>query len=213
MNNLSIKNQLLLLSIMALVVIFAYSIKIANNAYTSYTNSITTLNIVELSIKASSVLHALQKERGATTGFLETNDKKFTNILLDQRSQTNKRINELKEFEKEHSIQETSIIKKINLSYIKNVRKNIDSKSIITKTALDFYTSLNKNIIDNISYLSTIPRNVEVRTNFSSFIVFLSSKEKAGIERAILSAVFAADKFSLDLYAKFSALASEQKHF
>ena len=82
---------------------------------------------------------------------------------------------------------------------------------MILNIALDFYTSLNKEIIDTISYFSTIPKDTEVRTNFSSFVLFISSKEKAGIERAILSGVFAMDKFTLNSFAKFSSLASEQQ--
>ena len=87
MNKLSIKNKLLLLSTITLLVIFAYSIKIANNAYSSYNNSTKTYTIVELSIRISTVLHELQRERGASTGFLGTQGKKFTNILLSQQAQ------------------------------------------------------------------------------------------------------------------------------
>ena len=211
MNNLSIKNKLLLLSAMVLIVIFAYSLKIADTAYVSYTNGNRTYATVELSIKLSSVLHEIQKERGASSGFLSTKGTKFKNILHAQQIQTNKRIEELKAFYKVYSTQEIEIIKKINFDSIKEIREKVSSLSVTAKVALDFYTLLNKNIIDTISYFSTIPKDVEVRTNFSSFVVFISSKEKAGVERAVLSAVFAIDKFTLNSFAKFSSLESEQK--
>ena len=211
MNNLSIKNKLLLLSTMALAVIFAYSLKIADDAYTLYTNSTKTHNIVELSIKVSTVLHELQKERGASTGFLDTQGKSFAKILLAQQIQTDKKIKELRDFCKKYLTPEAEIVNKINLNLIKEIRKKISSQSINTKIALDFYTSLNKEIIDDISFFSTIPKDTEVRTNFSSFILFISAKEKAGVERAILSGVFAIDKFTLDSFAKFSSLAAEQQ--
>ena len=211
MNNLSIKNKLLLLSAMALAVIFAYSLKIANHAYTSYDSSTKTYTIVELSIRVSTVLHELQKERGASTGFLGMQGKSFANILLDQQIQTDKKINELRVFCKKYSTPEIEIVSKIDLDSIKIIRKKISSQSINIKTALDFYTSLNKEIIDTISSFSTIAKDTEVRTNFNSFVLFISSKEKAGVERAILSGVFAIDKFTSNSFAKFSSLAAEQK--
>ena len=211
MNNLSIKNRLLLLSSVAILVIFAYSIKIAGNAYTEYSNGTKTYNLVELSIKVSTVLHELQKERGASTGFLGTKGKQFAKLLLAQQNQTDKMIKELKIFCDKYSTDEIQMIEKIDLDSIKSIRKKISSQSIDTKAALSFYTLLNKDIIDTISYFSTIPQDTEVRTDFNSFVLFISSKEKAGIERAILSGVFAIDKFTSDSFAKFSSLAAEQQ--
>ena len=211
MSKLSIKNKLLLLSTIALLVIFAYSLKIANNAYSSYNNSSKTYTLVELSIKVSTVLHELQKERGASIGFLGTEGKNFANILLAQQSKTDKKIKELRKFCKKYSTPETEIVNKIDLDSIKDIRKKIGLQSIDTKIALDFYTILNNKIIDTISYFSTIPKDIEVRTNFNGFVLFISAKEKAGIERAVLSGVFAIDKFTLDSFAKFSSLASEQQ--
>lgn len=205
------KNKLFLLSSLALLVIFAYSIKIADNAYSLYFNSIRTNAIIELSVKLSSVLHEIQKERGASAGHLGYKGEKFTNILLSQQKQTDKKIKELKEFYKRSFIPEIEIVKKINLDSVNEIRKKINLHLVTVKTAVDFYTSLNKEIIDTISYFSTIPQDVEVGTDFSSFVVFISSKEKAGLERAILSTVFAMDKFTLESFAEFSSLVSEQK--
>ncbi|MEA1955897.1 MAG: nitrate- and nitrite sensing domain-containing protein [Campylobacterota bacterium] len=211
MNSLSIKNKLLLLSAVALIVIFAYSLKIANNNYTSYINDTRTYTIVELSVKISSVLHELQKERGASAGFLGTGGKKFKDIVLFQRIETNNKIKELEDFIAKYDTPEIEIIKKIDLKSIQMIRKKIDVQSITTKTALTFYTLLNKSLIDTIAYYSTVPKDSQIKTNFNAFVIFISSKEKAGIERAILSGVFAMDKFTLDSFAKFSSLASEQQ--
>ena len=211
MSKLSIKNRLLFLSATVLIVIFTYSIKIADSAYSSYNNSTKTYNIVELSIKLSTVLHELQKERGVSSGFLGTQGKKFANMLLTQQTQTDKKIKELKEFCEKHSIPEIKLINKIDLDSIKAIRKKISLHSIDTKEVLDFYTLLNKKIIDTISYFSTIPKDAEVKLDFNSFVIFISSKEKAGVERAILSSVFAMDKFTLPLFNKFSSLAAQQQ--
>ena len=210
MNQLSIKNKLLFLSSITLIVILVYSIKIANSAYTSYINSTKTYNVVKLSIKLSTVLHELQKERGASAGFLGKDDKKFANLLLNQQTQTDKKIKKLQEFCNKNSIEEVKLINKINLNSIKVIRKKIITHSINTKEAIHFYTMLNKQIIDTISYFSTIPKDTDIKTDFNSFVIFLTAKEKAGLERAILTSIFTMNKFTLDLFNKFSSLAAQQ---
>ena len=213
MNNLTIKSKLILLSSIVLVVIFAYSLKIAVSSYNSYSNDSETHEIIELSIKMSSVLHELQKERGASAGFVGSGGKKFADILPKQREETDKKIAELNKFCSTCQLEDkvNSVKSNINLDSITAIRAKISSSDISLKDTVGFYTSLNKDIIDTISYFSTIPKNPEIRTDFSSYVIFISSKERAGIERAVLSGVFAADKFTVKSFAKFSSLASEQK--
>ena len=212
MKDLTIKAKLKLLSSVVLVVIFTYSLVISIDTYNSYENDTQTKGIIELSIKASSVLHELQKERGASAGFIGSHGKKFADILPAQQRETDKKIAELRAFCEQCPLHEVGVIKKrVNLDSIKAMRQKVNSLSTTTKEVVGFYTSLNKDIIDTIAYFSTIPENPDVRTDFSSYVVFISSKERAGVERAVLSGVFAADKFTINSFAKFSSLASEQK--
>jgi len=212
MNNLTIRSKLIFLSSIVLVVILAYSLKIAISSYDSYHNDSKTRDIIALSIKVSAVLHELQKERGASAGFVGSNGKKFADILPSQQLQTDLKITELKAFCELYPLQEVDAVKsRVNLDSVKAMRVKVNSLSTTTKELVHFYTALNKDIINTISYFSTIPRNPEVRTDFSSYVVFISSKERAGIERAVLSGVFSVDKFTIKSFAKFSSLASEQK--
>lgn len=212
MNDLTIKNKLLLLSSIVFVVIFVYSFYTAYNAYSSYSNDIRTHSIIKLSVKVSSVLHELQKERGASAGFLGSGGKRFADILPAQQAETDKKIQELEIFCADCTISEIEVVKnRVDLGSVKKMREKVNTLSATTKEAVAFYTSLNKDIIDTIAYFSTIPEDAEVRTDFSSFVIFISSKERAGVERAILSGVFAADKFTIASFAKFASLASEQK--
>jgi len=212
MNNLTIRSKLIFLSSIVLVVIFAYSLKIAISSYDSYHNDSETRDIIALSIKVSAVLHELQKERGASAGFVGSNGKKFADILPSQQLQTDLKITELKAFCELCPLQEVDAVKsRVNLDSVKAMRIKVNSLSTTTKELVHFYTALNKDIIDTISYFSTIPKNPEVRTDFSSYVVFISSKERAGIERAVLSGVFSVDKFTINSFAKFSSLASEQR--
>jgi len=212
MNNLSIRSKLILLSTIVLFVIFVYALGIIYNSYSKYANDSKAHSIISLSVKVSSVLHELQKERGASAGFLGSGGKKFADILPAQQALTDKKIAELRSFCAVCPLKEAQTVKNdIDLNSVVSMREKINTLSCSTKDAVSFYTSLNKKLIDTISYFSSIPEDAKVRTDFSSYIIFISSKERAGIERAVLSGVFAADKFTITSFAKFSSLASEQK--
>jgi len=208
---MTIKNKLLFLSVIVLVVIFAYAAKISYDSYYTYANDKKTQKLIEVSIKMSALLHELQKERGASAGFLSSNGTKFGDILPKQQKDTDVKIQELKTYCTTCDGEYSSLIKgKFDLDSVKQMRERVNSLSISTKEEVAFYTALNKQIIDTISVLSTTPEDREMRTSFNSFIIFISAKERAGIERAVLSGVFAKDTFSRAAYGKFKSLASEQ---
>ena len=212
MKNLTIKSKLILLSSIVLSVIFVYAVTIAYNSYSKYSNDSKAKSIISLSIKMSAVLHELQKERGASAGFIGSSGEKFADILPSQQSLTDKKIQELRNFCNACPLDEAKVVKnEIDFNSIQGMRSKVNNLSVKVKDAVGFYTSLNKKIIDTISYFSTIPEDAKVRTAFSSYVVYISSKERAGVERAVLSGVFAANKFTINSFAKFSSLASEQK--
>jgi len=214
LNNMTIKNKLTFLTISVLVVIAVFSIKISYETWNSYNNFKETESLVKFSVKMSAVLHELQKERGASAGFLGSKGTKFVNILPKQHSLTDKKIKELNQYITRNPSKYTSkMLQTIKLDTIKNMRKKVKSQTTTVKDSVKFYTALNKKIINTISYFSTIPKNGHLRTDFNSFVVFISAKERAGIERAVLSNVFAKDFFTRATAAKFASLVSEQKAF
>ena len=212
LKNMTIKQKLMFLSVVVLVVIFAFSSKLTYETYQSYSNIKQTASLIKLSVKMSAVLHELQKERGASAGYLGSKGKKFADILPKQHSSTDVKLKELKAFMSANPSSTTrEIEQKINFDAIPAMRAKVKAQTATVKEAVKFYTSLNKTIIDTISYFSTIPENGDLKTDFTSFVIFISSKERAGIERAVLSGVFAKDKFNRTTAAKFEALVSQQK--
>jgi len=211
MKNMTIKNKLLFLSITILAVIFAYAAKISYDSYITYTNDKKTQDLINISVKMSAVLHELQKERGASAGFLSSHGTEFADILSKQQKDTDTKIEEYKTYKKTLDEDLLSLIKgKFNLESIKKIREKVNALNISTKDEVSFYTQLNKKIIDTISNLSIMANDKDMRTSFNSFVIFISAKERAGIERAVLSGVFAKDIFSRYAYGKFKSLESEQ---
>ncbi len=179
-----------------------------------------TKDIVDVAKAISNLLHETQKERGATAGYLGSKGKKFTKKLPAQRLLTNEKkakldallkrvdINKYPKFIQEHI--------KLSLKHINDtlgLRGQIDSLSIPAKKAIGSFTAMNAEFLDTISYIAKLPKNAKVSASLNSFYNFLMSKERAGIERAVMTNVFAADKFSNGTKSKFSALVTEQNTF
>jgi methyl-accepting chemotaxis protein len=211
-HDLTIKKKLILLSSTISLIILVYSLTMAYGAFEKYVNNSKTKTLVNLSVKMSAVLHELQKERGASAGFIGSKGSKFASILPAQHSSTDKKLKELKTFFNGLDIEEVNLIRQnINFASISKMRSRVRNLSAPVKEAVTFYTSLNKKIIDTISKFSIIPENPNIRTIFSSYVVYISSKERAGVERALFSVVFSRDMFATNLFGKVSALVSEQK--
>ena len=178
-----------------------------------------TSKLVKLTQNISLLVHETQKERGATAGFLGSRGEKFSEKLKDQRKETDKKIKNLDEFVSlVKGDLNGEIIKELNnafkkLSKIDKIRKRVDSFSISAKEAIKYYTSLNKSFLDITSLLIKYSPQNEISKNLIAYSSFLKAKERAGIERAVLSNVFAKNAFLDGMYKKAVTLIAEQNAY
>ncbi len=211
LSNMTIKNRLALLSFISISIIILYVIFSTLMEYEKYSNAQRTINITELSVKLENVLHELQKERGASAGFTNSKGKKFGDILISQRADTDEKLKSLEKYIKSHKSQHIDIaVKSIDFSKLRSVRREIDGLKLSTHEVVSYYTKLNKSIIDTITNFATQSSDKEIKNLMNSLVVFITAKERAGIERAVLSAVFATDSFTKELYSKFISVISQQ---
>ncbi len=177
-----------------------------------------SLNI--LSQKLSLLIHETQKERGASAGFIGSNGKKFNDILPKQRALTNKRKQELNSyistidlnmFSNELKSEISSFTSDMNK--INRIRSSVDNLNISIKDEVAYYTNMNAKILNIISLTAKLANTQELVKALDTYTNFLKSKERAGIERAVLSGTFAADKFAPGMFAKWITLVAEQNAF
>jgi methyl-accepting chemotaxis protein len=217
---MTIKNKLKLITAIVVsfaVVIIALTISDALEKRTVITQA-KELNI--LSQKLSLLIHETQKERGASAGFLGSKGAKFGEILKKQRVLTDDRYNKLQAYIKTVDLQNynkelqksiTAVIDGMNK--ISSIRSRVDSLTISVKDEVGYYTGVNKNILNVVSLTAKLADTPELVKALSAYTNFLKSKERAGIERAVMSATFAADKFSPGVFAKFIRLMAEQNAY
>ncbi|MFT5659829.1 MAG: methyl-accepting chemotaxis protein [Sulfurimonas sp.] len=216
----SIKAKLTLINV--LVVIFSVLIIFFTilDALSERRAIIQVYELNVLSQKLSLLIHETQKERGASAGFLGSKGKKFSDILPKQRILTAGKNTDLDGYIKSLDLSTFSseLQKEISnfrddMGRIHSIRSQIDTLSISVKDEVTYYTKMNAKILNIVSLTAKLANTSELVKSLDAYTNFLKSKERAGIERAVLSATFAADKFGNGMFAKFINLTAKQDAF
>ena len=216
------KGKVILITLLSLFAISVLSYQLINTAYRNYVKSEKLKTSITIAERVSLLVHELQKERGRTAGFLGSGGKTFSEELKEQRRETDKRIAQLKEVLSKETVQALPpkarefFINLINeqLPKLIEVRNRVDNLSISLNSAIAFYTQLNNRLIDSVGLLSSESTDPGIARELLSYADFMYAKEKAGLERAILSVAFANNKFTSNQHLeKFIDLMAQQKAF
>ena len=175
-------------------------------------------NLSTLTIKISKLVHEIQKERGITAGFLGSKGTEFAAELINQRTETDEKTVELREFLKDFDSNRFGNEFKRNLKaalklldMIEKNREALSARNSSLNEAIGYYSNMNTLFLDAIAYVAKLSSNAEITIYSLSYVNFLLVKERAGIERAVLSAAFGTDKFLPGMFNKFSSLVTEQE--
>ena len=220
LNNLEIKNKLLLLVSFPLIALLYFSAHAVINSYTTGENVKNAISLTKLATKISAFVHETQKERGMTAGFIGSSGKKFAIKLPEQRELTNKAYANLLSFNKTIDFEIYPSKFKINIAKAANgmnnlssIRQQVDKLSIPAGKAIAFYTKNNALFLDLINASVKLTKVPEVIKDVAAFNAFLQAKERAGIERAVGTNTLALDKFGPNMRSKFLNLISAQNSY
>jgi methyl-accepting chemotaxis protein len=177
-------------------------------------------HLVALSSVMSNLVHETQKERGASAGYLGSKGKKFVQKLPDQRKLTDKRLAEFNAFVRtfDFSLYSGELRNRITgiqnqLSELQTKRSGITAQTVPIGDALKYYTSLNKKLLDIVPLAGTLSEDEKLAKELIAYSNFLYSKERAGIERAVLSNTFANKGFKPGMFKKAVTLIAQQDAF
>ena len=218
--HLSIKIKMFLIVIVPAIVIF---ILLTINSMKHYEESLELDKIEQATIlatKISAMVHNTQKERGASAGFVGSGGKKFIDTMPSIRKDTDTTKAEMVKFYKsmDFSVYPKEMQKQMNdamnrLSKLDSTRANISSLTYNVPKTVGYYTPLNGAFIDTIAYIAKMSSEKHMTTSLTAFTNYLYSKERAGVERAVMTGTFAKDSFPPKFYAKFVNLISQQETY
>ena len=220
LSRLSIKQKLNLIMLVPLVVIVLLAVKLTLDSYGISKNLNSLDKVVVFSTKIGALVHESQVERGMTSSFIETKGEQFKTELPSQRLNVDEKLKEfntfLSSFDKTgYSLEFTqnldSAIKK--LEDLGSIRSGVNSFSIKGFIAIEYYTELNKLLLNVIGSITKLSNNAEITENLVSYMSFLLVKERTGIERAIGTNTFAKDSFAEGMKSRFYTLVAEQNAY
>lgn len=218
--SMKIRSKLILMIALPIIVALYFSI----GEIVSKSNTLGELGqlqeLSELAVKSTALVHELQKERGASALYLGSKGKEFGAELQSQRSATDQRADDFNNFLKDFDATQFDSAFRGRINGAVSAHKNLDGKrsaitgmSIATGEAIGYYTNFNSDLIEIVSSITDISTDADISMAIAAYENFIESKERAGIERAVLSNTFAANKFGNGMYNKFLSLVTKQETF
>lgn len=225
MKKLSLSQKLLALILTPLLGLLFFSGSKVLEDIESATDANQILVVVELTAKNSALVHELQKERGLTAGFLGAanagkDSSKLSAALKNQRTLTDQVLIDRTQFlnssqasAKDPDIEKLTFEIQDALLTLDNQRNKIDQLQLATSDAIGYYTATNALLLDTPLIAAKKSQSSSKARELLAYYNYLQAKERAGIERAVLSNTFAADRFVGNMYRKFIALMTEQSSY
>ncbi len=219
--NLSISSKVALLLLIPLLSVIFYTVKNAKDNYQEWRSSSTTESLMEVAIDLGNLTHRLQIERGATVGFMQSKGERFANDLPGYRTETDKRLVELKgQYARLNnatdlppaikSVLDTTLAA---LDKLGGTRAAASQLSVPAAEVAGYYTQTITAILGTIPAISEQNGDIDVAKRMSAHLALLHAKERNGLERALLAGVFAANKIEPAQYrALLSHIAAQQAY-
>ncbi|WP_083704630.1 methyl-accepting chemotaxis protein [Motiliproteus sp. MSK22-1] len=215
--DLSFRFKLILLVLPALLGLLYFAGLNMLNLTEVRSSSADIQQLVSISSYNNGLVHELQKERGATAGFLNSRGATFGDLLKGQQLHTDSALTDRENFlgSLENSVEHPQVnnqLKNIRseLNKLKNIRQQVNNQNISAKDAIDYYTALNTRLLSVTAVIAQLSEDGLTANQLQSYYNFLQGKERAGIERAVLSTVFNMDQFNQQTYKHFIELVTEQ---
>lgn len=157
---------------------------------------------------AGDLVHAMQAERGLSASFLNSGDEAFLNNLLAQRRQVDAEWDKLAS---RIDTLDTDIITKIDgalnlASDMHGLRQRVDESQLDANGAIEAYSVLNNELLDTVALLMHLTDQGQIVERVAGYFSLLKDKDLVGVERAVLTSVFAADEFTESLFQRLLML-------
>ena len=189
--------------------------------YTDY-NEYQDLVILEKTVKVDThinhLVHYLQQERGASAGYIASKGTKFKFKLVEIRKNTDEKFAILEQALKDRKYFTSEMSNKLDEALrmyhkLSDKRSKIDDLSLTVPEVVKYFSSINVIFLDFIKLSKDLSNDNEFSKQLSVITAISATKELAGKERAVMTGVFAKDKFIDDFYAKFKTLVALQKSY
>ena len=218
LRNLSIRNKLVTLLAVPFVGLLLLSIYVTAREFEAARGMDSLERLTDFAVRCSAVIHEVQRERGLSAGHLGSQGARFIEVLKSQRARTDEALKAFEAFMKEHGVArrgrqfaEDLSDTRQRLALIPTWRRDVDALDVSVESNVGHYTALIGALLELAAYSIQEGTDPEITRRSLAYLNLIRAKEAAGVERAILSAAFAADSLSNSEQIRGVRLASAQE--
>ncbi len=214
--NIRIGTKLFLIAVLPLIGLLFFATGNIINHYKTMKEGNRTRTLTALAVRTGALIHELQKERGLSSGFINSKGAKFAPELLKQRKHVDSELEKLKKFKNDNS-SETDVIKKdieqagMEVENLQKTRTGIDRLELDGKSSFGYFTNLIALYTDVISAVFNTSSQHETLKHVAAYHAFVKAKEETGKERATLNAVFTSNAFDDETFQRLLGIIAAQK--
>ncbi|MGX9461734.1 methyl-accepting chemotaxis protein [Shewanella sp. A14] len=216
-SDLKISRKLALLVIPPLLTSILFGGMFLKNEYQSQHQLALVIDLTQIAITNSALVHELQKERGMSAGFIGSKGQAFKDSVPKQRAETDKQLQRFNLLAQQDDFpkQLQTIYDEVAsaFSQLDSIRNRVDGLNISVADQVSYYTRINTLLLSMVDNAASQSLDSLISIKLKSFAAFLQLKERAGIERAVLSTSFGKTEFPPGLYRKFVTLVAEQQTY
>jgi len=168
----------------------------------------------------SLVVHSLQRERGATAGFLGNPDGPFRGRMATLRQDSDAAIGALTRglVAFEAALTDPVLRSELNqatsaLGGLEAMRGRAGAQEVTVGEMAGFYTGTISDLLDIIERMAVLSPDAKITREIVVYVAFLQAKERAGIERAMGTNGFASGGFAPAVHRRFLELIGEQSAY
>ncbi|MFN3532376.1 MAG: methyl-accepting chemotaxis protein [Candidatus Brocadia sp.] len=197
----TLNKKLLLIGILPSIAIIFFVYTIATEKIGIKIKADKIGKLCQYIVNASELVHELQKERGASAAYVGSGGNKMKDILVENKRNTDRTLAsfqqyitsfDTKQFGTEFTEKISSTLNQLNELTAK--RTAVVGLSISKEEAVRYYTTIIANFIKSFEYVALQANHAQISGPAYACVNFISAKELAGVERATLSSIVAANK-------------------
>ena len=218
-NQLKLKTKLIALAFVPIIAMLLFGLYGVWENFVAYERAIVANHLTNLVTSVGESVHELQKERGLSAGFINSQGAKFGDALKEQRALSDEKYKILQASVAKISPKwldtDYKLLENIPTLFaaLQEKRQLLDKKNLLAPASYAFYSAAISDLLEIAARTSNqMPSAKLVRfANAKQAVLFL--KERHGQERALLTGAFSAGKLSAVQFEVFLTLLGDQATF
>ncbi|MDT3735837.1 MAG: nitrate- and nitrite sensing domain-containing protein [Denitratisoma sp.] len=219
LSNMRISRKLVLMLAIPLAALLYFAVAGMSEKAAAKDDMARLEQLAQLAVKVGNVAHEMQKERGMSAGFIGSKGEKFATELSLQRPATDRSIGEMEAQLKEFDLSAFAGLKEDleagrgGLAQLKGKREAVSALDIAGAEAVSYYTKTIGAFLVAAGRIGTLSKNGTAAVGASAYANLLQAKERNGVERALLTNAFAANRFEPGAFNRFLANSAQQQAY